>query len=204
MTGMRIIGTAANRIRLAALLLLTSAAFLAVAGEAKAIDADGNGYHDALVREMPNFPSSNVGAMCTESYSYGTYSSRLTVRPPRVWSLWGQYNQTVAWKARFYNVSTFNTEADTPWTYSTASPSQHTDFGGGGSAPQVWLSSSQYWAGSKWVDHPMDTTPMVKAVVDVAWRDARNGSWTVRTLGINYYYASFNGVVQPSATLAGC
>lgn len=176
-------------------LLSTSSAF--------AVDADGNGYHDALIREAPYLPYANVGAKCDIYYSYG-WRARLTVRPPRIWAIWGQYNQNVAWRARFYDISTGRDAVTDSWRYFQASPNAYTDGGGGRNAPAIAINSTEYWAGSRYTDHPIDTTASVKAVIDVAWQDARNGVWVTRTLPIAYYYQPYNNVVQPSATMAGC
>ena len=192
-----------ERCRLVALVLLLATSVLATANQARAIDTDGNGFHDALLREMPYLPYANVGAMCTVYYSNGAWRARLTVRPPRVWSLWNQYNQTVAWAVRFVS-ATGRIEAEAFGAYSTASPNQHTDFGGGPNAPQVSISSSSYWAGSKYADHPIDTTPTVKPVVVVYWKDARTGLWTSMELPVAYYYMTHTNVVQPFASSSGC
>jgi hypothetical protein len=41
-----------------------SGTLLLAPGSALGIDTDGDGYHDALVREQPDYPYANVGSNC--------------------------------------------------------------------------------------------------------------------------------------------
>lgn len=129
---------------------------------------------------MPYLPYANGGAKCQYYTSSGVLMARLTVRPPGMWSLWNQTNQAVAWVVRFVNPVTGKTEPQRVGGYSTASPSQYTDFGGGPNAPQVFITSTEYWAGSAWVDRTANTTAAIKAEAEVYWQDTRTGLWTMR------------------------
>lgn len=128
------------RARLAIFAPVACVLALLVAGIASAADTDRNGYEDFLIREPSYLAYPNAGMQCSGYYApnggIGVWNL-IYVRPPRVWSLWGLSNQTVAWRARLVYPGTNVTIPGYvgPWKYSAASPNQPTDFGGGSSYP---------------------------------------------------------------------
>jgi hypothetical protein len=175
-------------------------AMLVSAGEAGAVDANGDGYHDALLREQPYLPYANVGARC-DIYRLpnGAWRSKQTVRSPRVWGMWAAAH-SVAWRARFYDVNSGVTVAQGNWEYRTIAAGQYTDFGGGPNAPGVMITWAQYWQGGQYWDHPAQET--LKSVVDVAWLNPYTNQWVVRELPVLYVLVS--GLAQRMSSITGC
>jgi hypothetical protein len=191
-----------TRMFLATLAATGAALALAATGAAQAHDTDGNGYLDFVIREQPYLPNVNVGARCELSYVQGGGTlAKLTVRPPRVWSLWGLQNQSVAWRATFVNVRTGAVVAQGSWVPGTASANASTDFGGW-SAPGVMITWAQYWHASQYHTY-YPSLGYVKASVEVAWYHPWSGGWVYRLLPVQWYLSPSN-LVASADRITGC
>ena len=175
---------------------------LAAAGTAQAYDTDGNGYHDFVIREQPYLPSVNVGARCELRYVQGGATlAKLTVRPPRVSSLWGLQNQSVAWRATFVSARTGAVVAQGSWVPGTASANASTDFGGW-SAPGVMITWAQYWQANQYHEY-YPSYGYVKAIVDVAWYHPWSGGWVYRSLPVQWTLSPSN-LAASADRITGC
>jgi hypothetical protein len=188
--------------RLVSLLAVGAVLALAATDAAQAYDTDGNGYHDFVIREQPYLPSVNVGARCQlGSVQGGGTIATLTVRPPRVWSLWGLQNQSVVWRATFVNARTGALAAQGSWVSGTASPNASTDFGGW-SQSGVMITWAQYWQASQsYTYYP--SLGYMKAIVDVAWYNPWSGGWVFKSLPVQWYLNPF-GYASSSDKVTGC
>lgn len=151
---------------------------------ALAVDVDQNGTHDMHVREGQFYPRT-AGGDCRASYQdHGGVRRQVvifSVRPPEVWPLWGLLMQRVAWRANFFSADTGQRLFTSAWEYTRTVPNG-TLFGGFASRRAI-LGTRQYLAGSHRYEH--DPAVSVRASVDVAWLNARNGEWVYGSSWVN-------------------
>lgn len=170
--------------------LITALAAIAVAvavlapGSAQAVDVDGNGTHDMLVREGRFYPRT-AGGDCVASYRTDGGVRRqvvtFSVRPPAVFPLWRLAIQRVAWRANFFQADNGALLASSPWEYARTVPNG-TVFGGWPSL-RAMIGTRQYLAGSHTYEH--DPTVSVRASVEVAWLNGNTGRWVTASAWVN-------------------
>ncbi|MDX6477300.1 MAG: hypothetical protein QOH95_2811 [Gaiellaceae bacterium] len=185
------------------LVLVAFVAVLAIPAFASAgvdnVDADGNGYIDALVREYNPLYASlfaypNVGASCDHYWTPAAgYTNRITIRPPEMWPLNGLASQTVAWRPMLYSTTHPNSNYAGDWVYDTARANQPAEFGGGGDGRTATTSVGTslgsvpgYYNGAVatmtneggWIPY-----------VQVAWLNPANNTWSFRPLQVKWVLA---------------
>ena len=139
-----------------------------------ALDVDGDGRHDAQLREQPYLPFANSGTNC-DAFDKGNVPwARLSVRPPRVWIQLGLSFQDVAWRAVFYDFRNNHVVARSRWEQVRLRQGQFTDFGGN-DYPGINIYWKPYWSGSHYYDHPLSDGVRLKALVQVRWAQVAGG-----------------------------
>ena len=162
----------------------TALVMLGCAAPASAVDIDGNGYHDAILREEPYLPAANSGSNCDAYRKNGVLWARLNVRPPRVWIQNGYSRQDVGWRVLFYDHRNGTIVWTTPWEGATLLGGQHTDFGGR-DTPGLNILFKQYWAGSHYAENPVSNGIRMKAMVQVRWAQL-GGGWRIGTMYVQW------------------
>ena len=179
------------RFTLATLTLL--AALLAAPLATLAIDVDGDGDHDARVREMPWLRYANVGSNCDVWRYNSPWHAHLYVRPPVVVGLPALGRQRVRWRANFWDVGSREYRHSGNWVYATVSAGQSTFFGGGPDAGNgVMITHRQYWQASQSYDHFADDGDRIRADIDVGWYSRRKQRWITREMDVRWVIATTN------------